>query len=209
MTRYGDFVVEQCGNAEVFFLFDDDMTEEVCGNTWTLDGNGYVCRNKDGKLERLHTLVVKKNIGGDIPEGAYVDHINQCKTDNRRCNLRIVSPQDSAKNMPLKANNTTGVAGVSLGRGGKGYRAYITVDKRRIELGTYKTLEEAARVRYAAEEKYGFTHRQNLAAFLIEMEEQEKRPLCDKCAHYERGVQDFPCSDCLGYKGEYNYFIAK
>ena len=170
MTRYGDFAVEQCGNAEVFFLFDNDMTEEVAKNTWTLDGHGYVCRNKGGKLERLHTLVAMKEIGGEIPAGSYVDHINQCKTDNRRCNLRVVSPEDSARNMPLRANNTTGVAGVSLGRGGKGYRAYITVDKSRIELGTYKTLQDAARARYAAEERYGFTHRQNLKAFLIVME---------------------------------------
>lgn len=170
MTRYGDFVVEQCGNAEVFFLFDDDMTEEVAKNTWTLDGHGYVCRNKGGKLERLHALVVKKAIGGDIPDGVYVDHINKCKRDNRICNLRIVSPQDSAKNMPLKANNTTGVTGVSLASKGEGYRAYITVDKRRIGLGTYPTLQEAARARYAAEERYGFQHQQSLKAFLIDKE---------------------------------------
>lgn len=170
MTRYGDFVVDQCGNAEVFFLFDDDMTEEVAGNTWTLDGLGYVCRKKNGRVERLHTLVIKKAIGGDMPEGAYVDHINKCKTDNRRCNLRIVSPQDSAKNMPLRANNTTGVTGVSRGCGGIGYRAYITVNKRRIELGTYPTLQKAARARYVAEERYGFKHQQSLEAFLIEME---------------------------------------
>jgi hypothetical protein len=116
--------------------------------------------------------VVKKAAGGEIPAGAYIDHINKCKTDNRICNLRIVSPEDSAKNMPLRSDNATGVSGVSIGRGGKGYRAYITVGKRRIELGTYKTLQEAARARYAAEEKYGFTHRQSLAAFLIEMENQ-------------------------------------
>lgn len=169
MTRYGDFVVDQCGNAEVFFLFDENMTELVYGNTWTLDGHGYVCRNKGGKIERLHTLVVEKAIGGKIPAGAYVDHINKSKTDNRLCNLRVVSPMDSAKNMPLRSDNTTGIAGVSRGRNGVGYRAYITVNKKRIELGTYPTLSEAARVRYVAEERYGYTHQQNLGAFLIEL----------------------------------------
>lgn len=166
MTRYGDFAVEKCGNADAFFLIDGDIADEVSKNIWTLDGSGYVCRNRDGRLERLHTIIVKTAIGGEIPDGAYVDHINKCKTDNRLCNLRIVSPQDSAKNMPLKSNNTTGVTGVSMGRGGVGYRAYITVDKRRMELGTYPTLQEAARVRYVAEEKYGFTHQQSLQAFL-------------------------------------------
>lgn len=93
--------------------------------------------------------------------------------------MRIVSPMDSARNMPLRSDNSTGVSGVSLGRNGKGYRAYITVNKKRIELGTYPTLQEAARVRYVAEEKYGYTHQQNLDAFLIEMEggETKKPPL--------------------------------
>lgn len=170
MTRYGDFAVGRFGNAEAFFLVDADIAEEVAKNTWTLDSKGYACRRKKGKTEYLHTLVVKTAIGGNIPHGAYVDHVNKCKTDNRRCNLRIVSPQDSAKNMPLRANNTTGVTGVSRGCGGLGYRAYITVDKRRIELGTYPTLQKAARARYVAEERYGFKHQQSLDVFLIEME---------------------------------------
>ena len=84
--------------------------------------------------------------------------------------MRIVDPKTNSKNLPLKSNNSTGVTGVAKGRGGNGWRAYINVDKKRIELGTYKTIEEAARVRYAAEEKFGFKHQQNLAAFLIEME---------------------------------------
>lgn len=170
MTLYNDFGVEKCGNKDAYFLFDANLADRICCNTWTLDDLGYVCRSKDGRVQRLHTFVIEESAGKRVPAGMYVDHINKCKTDNRICNLRVVSPEDSSKNMPLKSNNTTGVTGVSKGRGGKGYRAYITVDKRRIELGTYPTLEQAARTRYAAEERYGFQHQQNLAAFLIEME---------------------------------------
>lgn len=170
MTVYNDFAVEKCGNKDVYFLVDASVAEAIGKNTWTLDGHGYLCRNVMGKLQRLHTYVIETVTGKTVPKGMYVDHINKCKTDNRLCNLRIVSPSDSAMNMPLKANNTSGYTGVSHGRNHKGYRAYITVDKQRIELGTFPTIEEAARARYVAEERYGFTHQQNLEAFLIELE---------------------------------------
>lgn len=76
--------------------------------------------------------------------------------------------------MPIKANNTTGVTGVSKASKGCGYRAYITVDKKRIELGTYKTIEDAAKARHCAEQKYGFKSKQNLGAFLCELEKGDK-----------------------------------
>ena len=175
MFLFGDLIVEKCGNADIYFLVDKNMQDELQNHKWTLEKNGYLCRNQNGKIIRLHTVVIEKNLGHKIPKGMYVDHINKCKTDNRLCNLRIVSPKDSAKNMPIKSNNTTGTTGVSKGRGGKGYRAYITINKKQINLGTYKTKEEASRARYIAEEKYGFTHQQNLSAFLCEMLKEEYR----------------------------------
>lgn len=174
MQTYGEFSVVKCGNAEVYFLVDAELANSIDDNTWTLDSCGYVCRNNRGKVQRLHNFVIETMYGKGVPSGMYIDHINRCKTDNRLCNLRVVDPSTNAKNMPLKSNNSTGFTGVSRGRGGDGWRAYITVNKKRIELGTYKTIEEAARVRYAAEEKFGFTHRQNISAFLIEMEMKGK-----------------------------------
>ena len=173
MTVYNDFAVGKCGNRDIYFLVDADVARDVGMNTWTMDGHGYLCRNKNGKLQRLHTYVIERSTGKTVPSGMYVDHINKCKTDNRLCNLRIVSPSDSATNMPKRSDNTSGYVGVSCGRNHKGYRAYITVGKKRIELGTFPTIEEAARVRYVAEERYGFKHQQNLEAFLIELEGKE------------------------------------
>lgn len=173
MTVYGRFCVGKCGNRNRYYLFDTEMKDFVANNVWTLDGNGYVCRNIKGRLERMHTFVLERATGKKIPKGMYVDHINEDKLDNRLCNLRIVSPQESSRNMPLKSNNTTGVTGVSKSSKGNGYRAYITVDKKRMTLGTYPTIEEAARVRHCAEQKYGFKSKQNLYAFLCEMEKGE------------------------------------
>lgn len=174
MIIYNRFCVEKCGNKEEYYLFDTGMKEFVANNIWTLDDCGYVCRNIDGKTQRMHIAIIEKATGKKIPKGMYVDHINEDKLDNRLCNLRIVSPQESSRNMPIKANNTTGVTGVSKASKGCGYRAYITVDKKRIELGTYKTIEDAAKARHCAEQKYGFKSKQNLGAFLCELDKQER-----------------------------------
>ena len=173
MTEYNRFCVEKCGNKNEYFLFDSSIKDIVSSGVWSIDDRGYICRNINGQTKRLHTLTVENATGKKIPKGMYVDHINEDKLDNRLCNLRIVSPQESSRNMPIKANNTSGVTGVSKVKSG-GYRAYITVNKKRIELGTYPTLEDATRVRHCAEQKYGFKSKQNLYAFLCEMEKEKE-----------------------------------
>lgn len=176
MNCYNEFSVGKCGNADLYFLVDTEYAEEISKHVWTLDGYGYPCRNDGGKTIRMHTWVIEQASNEKVPEGVYVDHINKCKRDNRLCNLRIVTPEESSTNMPLKANNTSGVTGVSKGRDGKGYRAYITVKKKRIELGTFQTKSEAIKARLEAEERFGYKHAQNvkemLDAFLIEMEDE-------------------------------------
>lgn len=61
------------------------------------DWNGYkrVSVNKNGKCKclRVHREVARAFIG-DV-DGMFVDHINTIKTDNRVCNLDIVSPREN------------------------------------------------------------------------------------------------------------------
>ena len=54
-------------------------------------------------------------------------------------------------------NSETGITGVSVWR--DKYRAYITVDRKQIHIGTFKKLEDAAKARKNAEERY-FSERQ-------------------------------------------------
>ena len=54
-------------------------------------------------------------------------------------------------------NSGTGITGVSVWR--DKYRAYITVDRKQIHIGTFKKLEDAAKARKNAEERY-FSERQ-------------------------------------------------
>ena len=84
-----------------------------------------------------------------------IDHINHNRSDNSIDNLREVSRLDNSKNTSFRRGvNTyaTGVYKYSKNR----WRAYITVDKNRINIGTYDNPEEALMARKEADKKYGF-----------------------------------------------------
>lgn len=51
---------------------------------------------KDGnvKMFYIHRLVYAA-FNGAIPDGMEVNHINECKTDNRLCNLNLMSPSEN------------------------------------------------------------------------------------------------------------------
>jgi hypothetical protein len=112
--------------------------------------NGYVYFSqwRDGRSQpqTLHSLLMQP------PKGTHVDHINGDKLDNRRANLRVVSPSVNQANRRRRhPRNTSGVRGVGLFQGGPKWRAQITVDRKVRHLGLFDTLEEAAEARRIAE----------------------------------------------------------
>ena len=86
--------------------------------------------------------------------GMYVDHINGDKLDNRRANLRVCTPCESAMNVGIKSDNTSGVRGVYWNKERLKWQAQIRVKKSTISLGRFVNLEEAIKVRRAAEREY-------------------------------------------------------
>lgn len=82
-----------------------------------------------------------------------LDHINNIPGDDRIANLRPVTRSQNVMNSKPFKNTKSGHKGVFyLGRAykTKPWRAYITKNKRRINLGLFATVEEAARVRNLA-----------------------------------------------------------
>ena len=155
-TIYDDFAV--CTNDKgVVFLIDSDLVEKVCHRQWCYS-QGYLASRVNDEIIRLHDYVMS-TVYEEKPNGCYVDHINQDKRDNRKCNLRFVTPIDSSKNMPLRSNNKSGYVGVAKTEDGKRYRAYITIDGKQKNLGRYDTAEEAHNARMEAEERLGFLTR--------------------------------------------------
>lgn len=166
-STYGSFSV-MSSNKVTGIILDTDILPIVAIKKWCIDSGGYPVANYNSNLIRLYDCVMALSYA-DKPINCYVDHINQDKLDNRRLNLRFVTPLESSMNMPLKSNNTSGVTGVTKTKYNM-YRAYITINGKRIELGYYNTLEEAKMARLEAETRLGFLSRPGTLKELCERE---------------------------------------
>ena len=97
----------------------------------------------------LHSFLVRD----EWQKGDHTDHIDGDKLNNRRENLRVVTPQINQVNRKsVNKNNTSGVRGVSKAYGK--WRAQITVNRRNLHLGLFKTKDEALAARKRAELRY-------------------------------------------------------
>ena len=97
----------------------------------------------------LHQLIysdmVASGLRRPLRPGEQVDHANNDSLDNRRCNLRPATMSQQQVNAnKIRSNNTSGQRGVW--RSGNRWDTRIRVRGERICLGTYDTIEEAARV---------------------------------------------------------------
>lgn len=77
-----------------------------------------------------------------LKHGAMVDHKNGNTLDNRKSNLRHASYSQNMANARLSRLSTTGAKGVTFKHGK--WCARITAFGKRIELGYFKTLEDAS-----------------------------------------------------------------
>lgn len=127
---------------------------EVAGTFRKHDGKTYVLIGVNGKRLRAHRLAFLY-MNGSMPK-LLCDHINGDGTDNRWCNLREVDFVNNNRNMRLRADNSSGTAGVYWNKKDKRWQVAIKVGKKRGYIGQYKTLEEAVTARKNAEREHGF-----------------------------------------------------
>lgn len=80
-----------------------------------------------------------------------IDHINGVRTDNRIENLRDVTAFENMRNQKRREDNASGVTGVSWDARRRKWRATIGSRGTYKSLGSFETIEEAARVRAMAE----------------------------------------------------------
>ena len=118
-----------------------------------MGSEGYFQGKFQGRYYRAHRIIWRLQTG-ESPD--VIDHINGDRTDNRWANLRNVSWIENARNSAAPSCNLSGVAGVSFNRRHSSWRAYITVDRRLIHLGTFKEKAAAIAARRVAEVKHGF-----------------------------------------------------
>lgn len=138
----GSFVSVKISGADTPLMMDVDDYEKFGHIQWRLGSRGYAVVNKylgDGKWETtaLHRLIM------EAPDGMVVDHANRNKLDNRKINLRVATTSENAANSE-RSVGCSGYRGVY--RSGKKYRARIRKDGSLINLGTFNSPEDAARM---------------------------------------------------------------
>lgn len=94
----------------------------------------------------LHRFLLKAE------KGEIIDHINRNKDDYRRHNLRKTTC--SGNNINRTSSNENNVLGVFYREDRNSYFARITLNKKPLSLGTYKTFEEAVVARLKGEIVY-------------------------------------------------------
>lgn len=130
------------------FIFDKEDFDKIKRYCWRIDTKGYVVANsKDGtnKTIWLHRVIMEVT-----DPKLYVDHKDWNTFYNKKENLRIATKSENNINIHRKKNNTSGYTGVTMNNSGN-WLARISLNGVRYNLGTYKTFEEAVKVRHKAE----------------------------------------------------------
>lgn len=127
-------IKSKCGKHDIIFDEEDHQKLlEFAPNGWearlfTASNNYYAVtrKTKDGQRKGYLMHRVIMNILHD--PSVHVDHINNNTLDNRKENLRFVTPRENMKNRTSKKNSACkylGVAYCNSKRGSKKYRVHI------------------------------------------------------------------------------------
>ena len=104
----------------------------------------YARRNCHPRL--LHRLILARKEGRRLEPHEHTDHIKGNTLDNRRCNLRVATVAENARNRGPTRANKSGYKGVCWNKVTQKWMAYIWHGKN-ITLGYFHDAEEAARAR--------------------------------------------------------------
>ena len=144
-------------------LIDKEDVERVMAINWVQcvrpkDKNIYVIHYDHygkGKKKKTKSLFLHRYLV-NAKSGEMIDHINMNTLDNRKCNLRLCNKSENGCNRDRPINNKSGYKGVSWDKKRKKWRAYITKNRKRYELGSFSKIQEAyAAYCKAAKELHG------------------------------------------------------
>jgi len=114
---------------------------------------GYKCcqvyisdENDKQRNQKIHRLVATAFLPNpdNLP---VVDHIDRNSENNRLDNLRWYSQSDNNRNTNVRKDNKSGHKGVYWMEAKQKYKAEVSLNKKNIHIGVYKTLEEAVKAR--------------------------------------------------------------
>jgi hypothetical protein len=156
-TIIGDSDMKQVSliNSSEVILIDDIDFGKVSPFNWRLKryknlAYASAWMEVDGRFayHRIHRLIMNPS------KRQGVDHINHDGLDNRRCNLRLCTEAENARNSRLYKNNKSGYKGVRWHTRDKVWQAAICVDRQHKHLGSFFCIVRAVRAYNEAAKKY-------------------------------------------------------
>lgn len=131
-------------------IIDVEDVERVKFYKWSLRNDGYAYAKINGKGIKLHRFLFD-----NIPDGMFVDHINRIKLDNRKNNLRLVTPSENNQNLDMYKTNKSGRTGIY--KRNNTWIVTIRYNNKHKHIGCFKNFDDAVKAREQAEiECYGF-----------------------------------------------------
>lgn len=131
-------------------IIDAEDIDKISGYKWYTTNKYPVTKG----IDRNNGIDIANVIFDDYD--SIFDHRNHNRLDNRKENLRRVTPHQNAINMGKKITNNSGVTGVNSKKVKNGIKWYsmITFNYEPIWLGCYETFDEAVKARILGEAEY-------------------------------------------------------
>lgn len=134
-------------------LVDDEDHSKVSKYKWyksKREDKKYIVQSTNGR-----PAIILSRFIMNPPQNMVVDHKDGNGLNNQKKNLRICTVEENNRNQrKLYVNNTSGYRGVVWSKAHKKWHARINVHYKRISLGYYYDIEEAARAHDKAAKKY-------------------------------------------------------
>lgn len=125
------------------YISPEDLIK-VSQKKWSFNSTRGYIRSTDGEFE-LHRFIC------DNPKGICIDHKDRNKLNNVRDNFRLCTHRENTINKDLLSNNSSGFTGVYWSKDKNKWYSKIEVNKKKIHLGYFISIEDAVISRLKAE----------------------------------------------------------
>lgn len=152
----GEYAKIKLGNANKYAIIDAEDLDKANKYYWVVSEFGYVVTSiyVKGKVKkiRLHKLIM-----GETPKGKEVDYLDQDKLNNRKSNLRFVTPMQNCNNR-AKCESWNKLGKRNIYKRNNTYCVRITIMGKSYSVYGLKTIEQAENKIKEIKEKYKKEH---------------------------------------------------